>query len=69
MRTWLREKYPKGLGIGDLVHELIEVNKSGVSTHEELAQRKAELILALNCMKFYAHTPIFSDEFGKDIKY
>lgn len=64
-RTWLKKKYPNGVGLGDLVFELAEVNKSGASTHDEIAQRKSELILALNCMKFYAQTPTFSYEYGE----
>lgn len=63
-RTWLKDKYPQGIGLGDLVRELIEVNSSGASTHDELAQRKAELIFALNCTRFYAETPTFSEEYG-----
>jgi hypothetical protein len=68
MRTWLKDRYPKGIGLGDLVFEYVTVfetpNKGIRCDRAEAMQRATELKSILNYLNYTKCTPTFSDEFG-----
>ena len=61
-RTWLRELYPNGIGMGDVILELLSVSLSS-TPDEETQLRRLELHLILNHMNRLNITPIFPEKF------
>ena len=64
MRDWLKNKYPKGIGLGHLIYEYVRIIENGHGSKEETL-RAAELRAALDSLGNLPTTPVFSDEFGE----
>lgn len=66
-REWLKNKYPKGVGLGDIIREYMEYHEfiRQFPTHADANLRKSELSLLLNFIWEFKTTPTFSEEFGK----
>lgn len=66
-REWLKNKYPKGVGLGDIIREYMVYSDLSIRfpTHADYSTRKSELSLLLNFIWEFKTTPTFSEEFGK----
>jgi hypothetical protein len=68
MRTWLKDKYPEGIGLGDLVYEYVTVfenpNNGIRCNRAEATQRAMELKSVLNYLNYTKCTPTFSEDLG-----
>lgn len=69
MRDWLKKKYGKRVGLGDIIREhsalteMVSKTALGKEYNEEYVTRLSELHITLNHM-FNMKTPIFPDEFN-----
>lgn len=73
MRDWLRNKYPKGIGLGNLIYEYTYAVEQtnilyGTPSGREQLKRQSEIRLVLNYLYKLNSSPIFPDEFDGSFK-
>jgi hypothetical protein len=69
MRDWLKQHYPNGIGLGDLVREYVEtIECAKISDNDRVANefllRSEEIRLVLNYLNYTKCTPTFSEDFS-----